>query len=299
MPQFEIHPDPNWGIKYPPKILYVEGSKKALGLLADLPERGLSVVGTRNPTPRSIQFLRQCILELRGTPLVIISGFARGVDGSAHQAALEAGLPTIAILGSGLDVCYPYEHQELKTKILAQDGLLISELPLGTKILPYQFLRRNRLIAGLSKATWVVEAPEKSGALNTAEWAKESGRTCYVTPCYPHDTCLAGNQKLLDDGFATAVWGIHSFGSTWLELATHKSSSLRILELSSDEKKVMSKIDALLTLFGGAQIEDLLDWALSVHWSSQKFFALLESLAKRGYLIEHKGLLLKNRSVCD
>src|SRR4051812_39077234 len=105
-----------WNTPHPPKELFIQGTPKAIELLECLPDRGLAVVGTRNPQTRSIGSLKKWILELEGSRLIILSGLARGIDTVAHGSALEAGLPTIAILGAGLDIDYPRQNQELRQK---------------------------------------------------------------------------------------------------------------------------------------------------------------------------------------
>ncbi len=296
-----------WNVQSPPKTLYIQGQEKSLELLNQLPMRGLAIVGTREPTPHTAHFLKSQVHALRGTKLVILSGFARGIDTIAHQAALDVGLPTLAILGAGLDIPYPRENEKLRERLLNQGGLLISEFPPGTTAYASNFLQRNRLIAAWSQATWVVEAPFRSGSLNTAYWAREHQRTCYSTPCFPGDVHQQGNQKLIDQDHATPYWGVHSLGSTWLELATHLKTSLKpgliVRNLdsspSSEEVILSNKVSVLTSLQGGAQVGELLDWAISVDWTPQKFYTALENAIQMGLLIDKNGLLLKNEVVSD
>ncbi|MBI3534375.1 MAG: DNA-protecting protein DprA [Deltaproteobacteria bacterium] len=287
-----------WKVDFSPNVLYVQGSKKALKLLDRLPEYGLAIVGTRHPTRKSLEIVKKSVFDLRGSDLIIISGFAKGIDGCAHIAALETELSTIAVMASGLDVCYPDEHKELKDKILSHDGLILSEYPLGIKIKRHLFLERNRLIAGLAKATWIVEAPQKSGALNTAAWAREFEKNCYATPCYPNDDYLRGNQNLLDNYCALPFWGMHSLGSTWLEVLNLPKKQVFSLEtLTQDEKKMLEKTHQLIADFGGVQVEDLLNWALLNEWNTNKFFTNLKNLVNKQFLIDDRGFLLKNSAI--
>ena len=177
----------------PPQNFYVEGQDKALKLLLQLPQRGFAVVGTRYPSPRSVQEVRRIISELEGTGLVIISGLAKGIDAEAHKAAIASGLHTIAVLGSGITKTYPPENHELREKIISNQGLVVSEFEPDSIPFPSNFLNRNRIISGWSQGTWIVEASYKSGALSTAKWTRGQEKFCYATPCFPGDPRLAGN----------------------------------------------------------------------------------------------------------
>src|SRR3989344_5616066 len=148
-----------------PKKLYVRGK------LPSFNSAWLAVVGSRACTPYGRQALRYLIEGLRGYPVVIVSGLAYGIDAEAHKAALEAKLPTVAAPGSGLDwnVLYPRANVNLAREILKAGGALLSEFEPNMKATDYTFPQRNRIMAGLSHATLVVEAKEKSGSLITAK----------------------------------------------------------------------------------------------------------------------------------
>lgn len=204
-----------------PKQLFVQyESESALSLLNRLPERGLAIVGPRNPSPRSESLLRSELSRLCGQNLIILSGFARGIDAIAHETALNIGLPTIAVLGAGLNVDYPFQNAELKKRILREGGLLISEFEMNTEPKNYHFPLRNRLIAHWSKALWVVEAQRKSGTLNTASWARDYDKDVYATPSFPGEIKNIGAQDLIDAKHAHPFWGVHSLGQSWFELST-------------------------------------------------------------------------------
>lgn len=219
-------------VPHPPKELYVMGSVDSLKLLERLPDQGLAIVGTRDPETRSQTLVSKTLSELSNSPLIIISGFARGIDTTAHWSALKENLPTIAILGCGLNISYPPENEDLKIELLSRGGLLITELKADERPQPYTFLKRNRLIASFARATWVVQAPTPSGALNTAEWAKKLDRDIYVTPHFPNYAPFAGNQRLLEEGTVYPLFGARQFSTTWLSLHSlwvaqlnHKNSS--------------------------------------------------------------------------
>ena len=167
--------------------------------------RCLAVVGSRNPTPQGAANARQFSKVLAQAGLTIVSGMALGIDGAAHQGALDNapslthhGL-TVAVVGTGLDRVYPKVHHELAHQI-SENGLIISEYPLGTAPLPANFPRRNRLIAGLSQGTLVVEATPKSGSLVTARLSAEHGRDVFAVPGSIHAIQSRGCHALIKQG---------------------------------------------------------------------------------------------------
>jgi DNA processing protein len=178
----------------PPLLLYVRGQIDAL----QHPQR-LAIVGSRNPTPQGEQNARQFAQALAEAGVCVVSGLALGVDGAAHEGALAGGAPTLAVVGTGLDRVYPKRHLALAHRI-AEQGALISEYPLGTPPLPGNFPRRNRLIAGLSQGTLVVEAALHSGSLITARLAAEQGREVFAIPGSIHAPQSRGCHALIRQG---------------------------------------------------------------------------------------------------
>lgn len=177
----------------PPPLLYVTGDPNLLLL----PQ--LAVVGSRNATPIGLKNTHAFCYALAKNGLVITSGMALGVDGKAHQAALEAGGKTIAVMGTGLDVVYPAKHQKLAHSI-AENGALISEFPTGTKPNAHNFPRRNRIICGLSLGTLVVEAGVQSGTLITARQTMEINRPVMAIPGSIHSPQAKGCHLLIKQG---------------------------------------------------------------------------------------------------
>ena len=167
------------------KFLEIETREENNGLLQNLPDYGLGIVGTRYPQKKSFDLLEKTMKDLRSSELVVVSGFARGIDSRAHELAIENGLKTIAILGCGLNIDYPRENRMLRKKILDHGGIIISPYEPDSPAIPHHFLERNQLIAYFSKAIWVVEASAISGTLNTAKHAADQGRDIYATSCYP------------------------------------------------------------------------------------------------------------------
>ena len=171
------------------------------------PARALALVGSRSPTPQGRQNAQQFAQALGATGLSIVSGLALGVDGAAHEGALQAvdeaapprRLATIAVIGTGIDRVYPRQHRELAHRI-ARHGLIVSEYPLGTPPLPANFPKRNRLIAGLAQGTLVVEAAPQSGSLITARLAAEQGKEVFAIPGAIHNPQSRGCHQLIRQG---------------------------------------------------------------------------------------------------
>jgi DNA processing protein len=185
----------------PPLMLYAMGQTEALGQLKA--EHALAMVGSRNPTPQGAANAREFARSLAASGLSIVSGLALGVDGAAHEGALLGAAPgrlaTIAVVGTGLDRVYPKSHRDLAHQI-TQQGLILSEYPLGTPPLAPNFPRRNRLISGLSQATLVVEAALQSGSLITAKQALEQGRDVMAIPGSIHSAQSKGCHALIKQG---------------------------------------------------------------------------------------------------
>jgi DNA processing protein len=191
---------------YPPGLLQTEDPPLLLYVLGAIPAawpRGIAVVGSRNPTPQGLANARNFGRSLAQAGLTVVSGMALGVDGTAHEGALEGAGPgqlaTIAVVGTGLDRVYPRRHLALSHRI-AQQGLIVSEYPLGTPPLAANFPKRNRIIAALSEGTVVVEAALRSGSLITARLAAEQGKEVFAIPGSIHSPQARGCHALLKDG---------------------------------------------------------------------------------------------------
>jgi DNA processing protein len=179
----------------PPACLHLRGSADA-GLLQ---EPAVAIVGARACSAYGRSVARSLARELAAAGLVVVSGMARGIDGEAHRGALEAGGRTVAVLGCGIDRDYPAAHAELARRI-CQKGLVVSEYETGVEPAPWRFPARNRIIAGLCRATVVVEARERSGALITADFALEEGRDVLAVPGEITSSLSAGTNALLKLG---------------------------------------------------------------------------------------------------
>ena len=177
----------------PPPVLYARGS------LLEEDDLSVTVVGTRAATAYGLEVTRRIVGDLSRNKVTIVSGLARGVDAVAHQAALDSGGRTIAVEACGLDIVYPAAHAGLARRILEQ-GVLLSDYPLGIRPRAEYFPRRNRILAGLSLGTLVVEAGEQSGALITAKLANEDGREVFAVPGSILSPSSRGTNRLIQDG---------------------------------------------------------------------------------------------------
>jgi DNA processing protein len=201
-PTFWIPTDaeyPRWLLEIPdpPPVLYYRGQVNLSENQGTTP--AVAIVGTRSPSDYGRRWARRLSVALAQVGFTIVSGLAEGIDTEVHQSCLDVGGRTIAVLGTGVDVVYPSFNRKLSNQI-AQQGLLISEFPAGTQPDRTHFPRRNRIIAGLSRATLVIEAPQKSGSLITARLANEYGREVYALPGTLDNQRAKGCLTLLSQG---------------------------------------------------------------------------------------------------
>ncbi|MDR2486783.1 MAG: DNA-processing protein DprA [Clostridiales Family XIII bacterium] len=177
----------------PPKQLYAIGDIAALQLPC------IGIVGARRATEYGRWVARKLAKRLSQQGIVVVSGMAEGIDAEAHIGALEGGTPTVAVMGTGVDICYPRSNRRLRERIAGQ-GLILSEYEAGTPAAKYTFPQRNRIVSGLSRAVVVVEAGPSSGSLITAELAVQQGREVYAVPGNINRRMSLGCNKLIRDG---------------------------------------------------------------------------------------------------
>ncbi len=180
-------------IKDAPLLLF------AMGDVVLLDEPQIAIVGTRRPTPGGLENARRFAGSLARSGLLVVSGLAAGIDAAAHEAALSASVPTVAVIGTGLDVVYPAKHKALAHRIV-EHGVVVSEFSCGTPPHAANFPRRNRLMSGLSLGVLVVEAAERSGALITARFAGEQGREVFAVPGAIRNPVACGCHRLIQQG---------------------------------------------------------------------------------------------------
>ncbi len=259
--------------KYPSE-LYCIGDLNLLQSLC------VSTVGSRKCTAYGRNVARKIAGTLAENDITIVSGLARGIDMECHKAALDVGGKTIAVLGCGIDLCYPKENRKLKEEI-CEKGLVISEYPQGYKAMPYTFPARNRIIAGLSTSTVVIEAGYKSGSLITAEMAIDAGRLVYAVPGNITSPFSLGTNKLLQDGAMPVVVPED------ILFDLNKSPKIKdsiILKMGEDERKIF---DVLIT-HGEMSFDDIhshTDIAVA------KLTGIITVLEMKGIIVSSMGKL--------
>jgi DNA processing protein len=232
-------------IDLPPPFLLVRGDLVREDAL------GVAIVGSRRGSPYGLRVAERLGADLGGRGVTVVSGLARGIDTAAHRGALDAGGRTVAVLGSGVDVVYPPENGHLAREV-ARAGAVVSQFPMGTPPLPHHFPARNRLIAGLTLGTVVVEAAERSGALITARLAGELGREVYAVPGNVSSEGSQGTNSLIRDGArltqgwedVVAEWPADLRGALRSVIASGSSSGGDVAELPAPGRS------ALLELLG-------------------------------------------------
>lgn len=241
---------------YPARLRQIDGAPPVLyvkGALAEADDLALGIVGTRRATAYGREVTTRLAGELAAAGLTIVSGLAKGIDACAHDAALRAGGRTLAFLGSGVDVIYPAEHRALAARIAnGGQGALISEHHLGVQPDAPNFPARNRLIAGISLGVLVTEAPKRSGALITTDFALEQGRDIFAVPGSILSPNSAGPNDLLKEG-AKPVTCVDDV-LTELNLARREvqAETRRALPENEDERAILRLLGD-----GPAHIDDL------------------------------------------
>lgn len=226
-------------IHNPPKTLYV------LGDLTPLKDKtAVSIVGSRAVTPYGRQVTSQLSAELAKQGIAIVSGMALGVDGLAHQAALDAGGYTVAVLACGLDRFYPSTHYNLAKQILSSGGAIISEYPEGTEPFKNNFIERNRLVSGLCDGLLITEASERSGTLHTANFALEQGKTVMVVPGNITSPASRGTNNLIKTG-ASPIMGVQDIFNA-LNLGQQTAMSMAVAA-NAEEASILSQMQNGLT----------------------------------------------------
>lgn len=188
------YPEKLKNISCPPKQLF------CLGNLELMNRKSIAIIGSRNCSAYGQKVAKDFAFHLAKNDVCVVSGLAKGIDAFSHIGALNSNGKTIAVLGSGLDVIYPKENTQLYYDIIAKDGLIVSEYPLGTKALKQNFPARNRIISGLSDSVLVVEARKNSGTNITVDFALEQGKDVFVIPGNIYSKTSDGTNYLITEG---------------------------------------------------------------------------------------------------
>lgn len=256
----EIYPDFLKNIAKPPEKLFYLGN---IDLLKS--DKIISMIGTRTISEYGKLCCENIIPKLVANDVVIVSGLALGVDAKVHETVLKNQGKTIAIVGSGLDVVYPVSNSYL-WKEIAEKGLILSEYELGTKAFKQNFPERNRIIAGISKATVVIESKEKGGSLITASLALEYGRDVYAIPGDIFSICSVGCNYLLRDCGAKLLSSADEIlkDFSWEQTESEKKSE-NISELNEVQQKIYSSLTTEKSLDVIMQDTDITDNSLVLY----------------------------------
>jgi len=227
-----------WDTTYPPQLREIYDPPVTLFVRGSLPDNGLllaGIVGTRFPTGAARTAAFQLGFELGREGIGVVSGLARGIDREAHEGCTEAGGRSVAVLGNGIDLIYPYSSLPAGRAILERGGAILSEYPPGIPPLRHHFPARNRIISGLCRAVVVIQAPERSGALITAEYALDQGRDLYVHAAGTIGTTGAGTRRLAESG-APVISGSAEILREWEMKPRAARAGLPGQELSEGER---------------------------------------------------------------
>ena len=256
----------------PPFGIYVKGR------LPDSNKKSVAIVGARECSAYGSQMAKKLGEALAKAGVLVISGLARGIDGNSHQGALDAGGETYAVLGCGVDICYPKQNQSIYNHISVKGGIL-SEYPPGTTPLPVLFPQRNRIISGLADCVVVIEARKKSGSLITADFAMEQGKDVYALPGRVCDSLSQGCNELIRQG-AGILTGIEDFLMDFNLFDKNVGEQLNFgkILLEKDETLVYSLLD-----FAPVGLGTLTQKS---PYTLLELLAILERLEQKGFIKE-------------
>ncbi|MBI5970937.1 MAG: DNA-protecting protein DprA [Deltaproteobacteria bacterium] len=262
----------------PPAMLYVKGE------LPDFGNPAVAVVGTRRPSHYGLKMSEVLARDLAYSGVTVVSGMARGCDAAAHKGALSAKGRTTAVLGTGVDVPYPRENAKLYEQIL-EDGAVISEQPMSTPPAPYNFPKRNRIISGLSLGVVVVEAPLRSGALQTARLALDYNRDVFAVPGQVTSPKSMGTNRLIKEGAMLVESAGDVLGA--LNITVGRLAGAEPTALKGDERVIWDSlkdapahIDAVISATG---------------LSAPAAIALLLDMELRGLVAQRPGMCFLRR----
>ena len=276
---------PYFSKEYPEKLKEIPDCPYAVyvkGCLPDALSRTAAIIGARRCTPSGEKYAVDFAHALAKHGIEIISGMARGVDGMGHRGALLAGGRTFAVLGCGVDVCYPREHIGLYVDILEQGGGILSEQPPGTAPLPQNFPARNRIISGLSDAVLVMEAGKKSGSLITVDMALEQGRDVYALPGPVNSTLSDGCNHLIRQGAGVLL----SPGALLEEWGTEESVRACDGKKEGKNEKMLETAEKLVYSCLGLYPKNVDQVVRETKLCIKEVLELLVSLELQGYIRE-------------
>ena len=273
------------GIDYPPALATLHAPPPLLFILGCVPDMpAIAIVGSRQSTDYGLKTARDMSGDLAAAGVLIVSGFARGIDTAAHTAALDAGGATLAVWGCGPDTIYPRENKDLVGRVVEHGGIL-TEFPFGTAPEPQNFPVRNRLIAGLSAGVLVVQARQRSGALLTAQHALEQGKEVYASPGEIGRPHSAGANELIKQGAKVVTCAEDILSDLGLQkvggISPQAGSERPMPALTALEKRVYSGLGG-----SACHIDRLV---VSLKLSAAECAAVLLSLELKGVVRQSSG----------
>lgn len=269
--------------EYPQNLINIDDRPTVLYGKGDyVPDSNLAIgiVGSRKATAYGKWACEKFTKELVNLDVAIVSGLATGIDAIAHKVAIESGGKTIGVLGNGIDKVYPKSNARLYEDV-ANNGLVLTEFPLGTDPFSYNFPQRNRIIAGLSRGILVIEAKEKSGSLITAHLALDQGKDIFALPGNINSIYSGGTNKLIKDGARPLLSIddiIEEIYELQLKLTENKKNDINLSNLSDDETKIMKII------LEGPIHADLISFKLNMYISD--VISILTILELKGLIKE-------------
>ena len=237
-----------WHPRYPKMLKEIYNPPLGIYVRGELPDDDIdtvAIIGARKCSRYGATVAHDIAKDLGKANIVVVSGMARGIDSEGHRGILDGGGKTIAVLGCGVDICYPSENRQLMERII-ENGCIVSEYPPGMPAVPGNFPARNRIIAGLSKMVVVVEAGKKSGTLITADMALDYGRDVYVVPGNVTSALSYGTNALIKQGCPIITEGsdiLMALGITYKEEEKEKFKRKTAENISAEEKEVFDLIE--------------------------------------------------------
>ena len=234
------YPDTLRMIHDPPALLFYRGN------LDCLMGKCIAIVGTRKAAPNTLEATRKIACELSNAGVTIVSGLAMGIDTAAHLGCLDGTSPTAALLGCGLDIDYPVNNHELKERIVAGGGVLLSEYPPGCPGMPWHFPVRNRMISGLSRAVVMMEAQIRSGSMTTVNHALDQGKDVYAYPGNIGSEWAEGAHQLLREGasyFVSAKDILEDMNWADVPQAPSKQEKQTLPPMSDTQRKIFALLN--------------------------------------------------------
>lgn len=282
-------------IERPPLILYYQGD----GLLKFNQKISVAVVGSRNCDTKGRDIAKKFSRYLSDLSITVVSGLAIGIDGAAHEGALDGSsdLPTVGVLGGGINNLYPSNHLKLAQRIINSGGAILSQFEPDTIPFPGNFLQRNRIISGLSQAVFVAQAAQKSGALATARFALEQGRDVMAVPGTLGDIRYEGTNALLKDGayfitqtsdIAEIVLGVGAEAGAKVGDSSNEDNSNAISGMKINLKKELKELHCYIQNNQPVHITSIQE-----HFPPTELYNLTDNLLElelQGYINEHPGM---------